>query len=76
MTMQRLSGVEAQRVIAVLDDAIDSIATLTRVPTEPDPDLVGELAERHGDAIADAIEAQVCVCVCVCCHEQSTTVEE
>lgn len=60
--MQRLSGVEAQRVIAVLDDAIDSIATLTRVPTEPNPDLVGELAERHGDAIADAIEAQVSVC--------------
>ena len=57
--MQKLTNMEAQRVINVLEDALDRIALLAHVPVgNPDTDLLMQLEEDGAHALASALGDQ------------------
>lgn len=54
--MHKLTGVEAQRVIAVLEDAADRLTMLVYLPTGDDHALVEKLAENSAGAASAALQ--------------------
>ena len=53
--MNRLFGVEAERVLAVLDATTDALTTLSHIPQRVDPTLVRELNERGASRLGEAV---------------------
>ena len=56
--MHKLTSMEAQRVIAVLEDALDKLNQLSYVPRAANLELLDKMAEAGANPVKSCLQAQ------------------